>query len=69
MIRGSLHRHTGRTPATDEEIRAMGAAAWHKEGIIVARLDSIKNPISRAAAEMVGNELYGRRNNNARTGG
>lgn len=48
-------------PASEVELRSMRAAAWHKQGVLVLRLDLISDPWERAFLEGIGNRLYGRR--------
>ena len=39
----ALGRLIGQTPATESELRAMRAAAWHKQGILVVDPDLIRD--------------------------
>jgi hypothetical protein len=49
------------TPATEAELRAMRAAAWHKQGVLVVIPDQSTDPWERTFLEGIGNRLYGRR--------
>lgn len=47
--------------ATDSELRAMKAAAWHKQGVLVVSPELVSDTWERAFLESIGNRLYGRR--------
>jgi hypothetical protein len=49
------------TPASEAELRAMRAAAWHKQGVLVVIPDLIADSWERKLLEGIGNRLYGRR--------
>ena len=49
------------TPAREAELRAMRAAAWHKQGVLVVIPDLIADSWERKFLEGIGNRLYGRR--------
>ena len=49
------------TPASSDELRAMRAAAWHKQGIVVVPLDEIHNDWDRAFLTGIATKLYGAR--------
>ena len=48
-------------PATADELRAMRAAAWHKQGVLAVSLESVTDRWERTLLEAIGNRLYGRR--------
>jgi hypothetical protein len=62
-MRDPLARMIGETPASQPELRAMAAAAWHAKGVIVIWPDEIRNPIDRLAVESTAERLYGKREN------
>jgi hypothetical protein len=43
MRHSSLGRRTGRSPTDPEVIEKMGARAYHEHGIVVFRLDSVRD--------------------------
>lgn len=49
------------TPASENELRAMRAAAWHKQGVLVVSPDAVADSWERKFLEGIGNRLYGRR--------
>jgi hypothetical protein len=49
------------SPANAEELRAMRAAAWHKQGIVVVPLDEIFDDWDRAFLSGIATKLYGAR--------
>lgn len=57
----TLGRLIGQTPATESELRAMRAAAWHKQGILVVDPALIKDDWERLSLISIGNRLFGRR--------
>jgi hypothetical protein len=56
-----LGRLAPQTPANSEELRAMRAAAWHKQGIVVVPLDEIFDDWDRALLTGIATKLYGAR--------
>ncbi len=48
-------------PATEDELRSMRAAAWHKQGVLAVPLESVTDRWERTFLEGIGNRLYGRR--------
>lgn len=56
------------TPATEDELQSMKAAAWHKQGVLVVTPESIADAWEKKFLESIGNRLYGRRQG-AATGG
>ena len=48
-------------PATADELRAMRAAAWHKQGVLAVPLEAVTDRSERLLLEGIGNRLYGRR--------
>ena len=57
----SLGRMAPQSPANAEELRAMRAAAWHKQGTVVVPLDEIHNEWDRAFLTGIAARLYGAR--------
>ena len=59
--RGSLERHLPRSLPTEDELFAMRKAAWRKQGIVVLRIDDLRDEIIRQAVLDEATRLYGRR--------
>ena len=57
----ALSRVAPQTPASSDELRAMRAAAWHKQGIVVVPLDDIYDDWDRAFLTGLATRLYGAR--------
>ena len=57
----ALGRLTPQSPASSDELRAMRAAAWHKQGIAVIPLDEIYNDWDRRFLTGIATRLYGAR--------
>ena len=57
----ALGRVAPQSPANAEELRAMRAAAWHKQGIVVVPLDDIYDDWDRAFLSGIATKLYGAR--------
>ena len=61
----SIHCALGRLmpqlPASTDELRAMRAAAWHKQGIVVIPLDEIYDDWDRQFLTGIATRLYGAR--------
>ncbi len=49
------------SPASSDELRAMRAAAWHKQGIVVVPLADIFDEWDRAFLSGIATKLYGAR--------
>ena len=60
-IPSPLGKMTPPSPANAEQLRAMRAAAWHKQGIVVVPLDEIFNAWDRAFLSGIATKLYGAR--------
>ena len=60
-VRGSLERHLPRSAPTDVELFAMRRAAWRKQGIVVLRIDDLRDEIIRQVVLDEATRLYGRR--------
>ena len=56
-----LGRLAPASPASSDELRAMRAAAWHKQGIVVVPLDDIYDEWDRAFLSGIATKLYGAR--------
>ena len=57
----ALGRLAQASPASTDELRAMRAAAWHKQGIVVVPLDEIYDEWDRAFLSGIATKLYGAR--------
>ena len=57
----ALGRLAPTSPASSDELRAMRAAAWHKQGIVVVPLDEIFDEWDRAFLSGIATKLYGAR--------
>ncbi|MDG4574461.1 MAG: hypothetical protein P9C36_02655 [Defluviicoccus sp.] len=60
-VRGSLERHLPRTATNDDELFVMRRAAWRKQGIVVLRIDDVRDEIIRQAVVNEATRLYGQR--------
>lgn len=49
------------TPASEDDLRALRAAAWHKQGVLAVSLESVTDSWERTLLEAIGSRLYGRR--------
>jgi len=61
-----LGRLAPQTPASADELRAMRAAAWHKQAIVVVHLDEIYDEWDRAFLTGIATRLYGARTPSSR---
>ena len=57
----ALGRVAPKSPASIDELRAMRAAAWHKQGIVVVPLEDIYDDWDRAFLTGIATKLYGAR--------
>ena len=57
----ALGRLAPASPASTDELRAMRAAAWHKQGIVVVPLADIYDEWDRAFLSGIASKLYGAR--------
>ena len=57
----ALGRLAPQSPASSDELRAMRAAAWHKQGIVVVPLEDIYDDWDRAFLSCIATKLYGAR--------
>lgn len=57
----ALGRLASPSPASSDELRAMRAAAWHKQGIVVVPLEDIYDERDRAFLTGIATKLYGAR--------
>ena len=57
----ALGRLAPTSPASSDELRAMRAAAWHKQGIVVVPLADIYDEWDRAFLSGIATRLYGAR--------
>ena len=62
----ALGRVAPQSPDSSEELRAMRAAAWHKQGIVVVPLDDIYDDWDRAFLTGIATKLYGARTSASR---
>lgn len=57
----ALGRLAPQSAASSEELRAMRAAAWHKQGVVVVPLDDIFDDWDKAFLTCMATRLYGAR--------
>jgi len=57
----ALGRLAPQSPASSDELRAMRAAAWHKQGIVVVPLEDIYDDWDLAFLSGIATKLYGAR--------
>jgi|GEM_PF-672837 len=57
----ALGRLAPASPASSDELRALRAAAWHRQGVVVLPLDEIHNAWERAHLAGIATRLYGAR--------
>ncbi len=57
----TLARLVPPTPTSEDDLRALRMAAWHKQGVLAVSLESIADSWERKYIESIGNRLYGRR--------
>ena len=55
----ALARLAPKMPATEDELRSMRAAAWHKQGVLVVPLALITDSWERTLLDAIGSRLYG----------
>ncbi len=60
-MQSHLGKAVGRTPTSDEELRAMRAAAWHQQGLVMVKPDDIPNEGVRRYLVADANEQFGER--------
>jgi len=59
--RSSLVCRLGRSAPTDEDLLDMRRAAWRHQGVVVLRLEDVRDDWTRQALINEANRLYGRR--------
>lgn len=64
-----LGRLMGNEPATEAQLRAMRAAAFHRQGIVCVRLDEVTDQALREAFERWAEREFGRRLDGGCNGG
>ena len=61
-MQSSLTKFQGRSNASDDQLKDMRVAAWHKQGVLVINPDEPKlNEIERMYLNTIGAKLYGAR--------
>ena len=60
-IRTSLQGWLGVTPSSSEDLKAMRAAVWHKQEIVVVPLQEIRDTNTRNLLRTIAEKLYGHR--------
>jgi len=60
-IRTSLQGWLGATPSSSEDLKAMRAAVWHKQEIVVVPLQDVRDNETRNLLRAVAEKLYGHR--------
>ena len=53
-LRCALGKLVGQVPATEEELRAIRAAAWHKQGILVVNAEALRDEWERQCLTNIG---------------
>jgi hypothetical protein len=61
MSQSAIARLVGRAPIDEAHLRAMKAAAFHKQGVVCLHLDEIRNPIVREVFEQEASRHFGKR--------
>ena len=56
-----LARYVAKPAATTGQVKALGARAWHDEGIVCLRPEELTDNFLRQACITAAEELYGRR--------
>jgi hypothetical protein len=59
--RSCLARAQAHTPPSNEDLLAMRRAAWRQQGVIMLRLDDVRDDWTRQALINEANRLYGHR--------
>jgi hypothetical protein len=59
--RSSLQSWIGATPPSSDELRAMRAAVWHKQGIAVIVPEDIRDAHAQKLVRELAEKLYGHR--------
>lgn len=57
------------TPTSEDDLRALRVAAWHKQGVLALSLDAVTDSWERTFLEGIGNRLYGKRQPQSEGGG
>lgn len=57
----TLGKITPQSPASPEELAAMRAAAWHKQGVVVIPLEEIRDAWDREFLTAIAVRMYGQR--------
>lgn len=60
-MRSSLSPYQPVAPADEDHLRSMRAAAWHRQGIAVLRLEDIRDDWTRQAVMNEAERQYGKR--------
>ena len=60
-VRGSLERYLPQPAPNEDELFAMRRAAWRRQGIVVLRIDDVRDEIIRRAVVDEATRLYGQR--------
>jgi hypothetical protein len=64
-MRTSLQGWLGTTPSSSEDLKAMRAAVWHKQEIVVVPLQEIRDADTRKLLRAIAEKLYGHRRTEA----
>ena len=59
--RTSLQSWLGTTPSSSEDLKAMRAAVWHKQEIVVVPLQEVRDADTRNLLRAIAEKLYGHR--------
>ncbi|MFZ1415664.1 MAG: hypothetical protein WAS73_13960 [Defluviicoccus sp.] len=60
-VRGSLKRHLPRTATNEDELFVMRRAAWRKQGVMVIRIEDLRDEWTRQAVVNEATRLYGQK--------
>jgi len=64
----SLGKITAQSPANTEELAAMRAAAWHKQGVVVIPIEEVRDSWDREFLTSIAVRMYGRRQETKQSG-
>ncbi len=61
QLASTIGRAAGKSPADDQQLRQMAAAAYHQRGVIVIWPETVRNEITRMAIVQEAERQYGKR--------
>ena len=65
QLASTIGRAAGKTPADDQQLRQMAAAAYHRRGVIVIWPETVRNDVTRMAIVQEADRQYGKRDDKA----